>query len=174
MFAVACFGCAEQVKKFEADMDDYSKIMVQALADRLAEAFAEALHHDMRVKHWGYSPEESCDASALHKIKYQGIRPAPGYPSQPDHTEKKAMWNLMGVHEKTGIELSDSLAMMPAAAVSALCFGHSKSSYFAVGEINKDQVEDYSKRKSMPVEQTERWLGSTLAYDTAPQNKDMK
>lgn len=151
MFAVACFGCDAMVAQYEAENDDYSKIMAQALADRLAEAFAEALHRDMRIDHWGYSEHEKAagkfDASELHKLNYQGIRPAPGYPSQPDHTEKRTMWDLMQIEAKAGIELSDSLAMMPASAVSALVFGHSKSSYFGVGDINKDQIVDYTKRK---------------------------
>lgn len=149
MFAVACFGCDAMVAKYEAENDDYSKIMAQALADRLAEAFAEAIHRDIRADIWGYSADEKgeFDASELHKLNYQGIRPAPGYPSQPDHTEKQTMWDLLQIEAKTGIELSDSLAMMPASAVSALVFGHSKSSYFGVGELDKEQIVDYTARK---------------------------
>lgn len=149
MFAVACFGCDKMVAKYEAENDDYSKIMAQALADRLAEAFAEAVHREIRADIWGYSEHEKgeFDAAELHKLNYQGIRPAPGYPSQPDHTEKRTMWDLMQVEAKVGIELSDSLAMMPASAVSALVFGHSKSSYFGVGNVNKDQIVDYTARK---------------------------
>ena len=149
MFAVATFGCDKMVAKYEAENDDYSKIMAQALADRLAEAFAEAVHRDIRNDIWGYSEHEKgdFDAADLHKLNYQGIRPAPGYPSQPDHTEKKTMWDLMDIHGKCGIELSESLAMMPASAVSALVFGHNKSSYFGVGDIDKDQIVDYTKRK---------------------------
>ena len=177
MFAVGVFGCEKLVAKYEAENDDYSKIMAQALADRFAEAFAEALHREIRADIWGYSPDEmgkDVDAQELHKLHYQGIRPAPGYPSQPDHTEKRTMWDLMQVEAKTGIELSDALAvrfplsltlvvfqlatepmvplgqMMPAAAVSALVFGHNKSCYFNVGKVDKDQIVDYTERKVRP------------------------
>jgi 5-methyltetrahydrofolate--homocysteine methyltransferase len=142
---------------------------VQALADRLAEGFAEKLHQDIRVSHWGYAPEEKCAAEDLHKINYEGIRPAPGYPSQPDHTEKRTMWDLMDAHALSGIELSESLAMMPASSVSALVFAHKQSSYFSLGEINPDQVADYAARKKMSVEDVERWLAPNLAYNTTPQ-----
>jgi len=165
MFAVACFGCEEECARFEAQNDDYSKIMVQALADRLVEAFAEAVHKDIRTDYWGYAPEESLSEEDLLKIKYQGIRPAPGYPSQPDHTEKSTMWNLLKVHENTGIELSESLSMMPASSVSALVFAHKQSQYFAVGQITKEQVAHYAERKGMDMETMERWLSPILAYD---------
>jgi 5-methyltetrahydrofolate--homocysteine methyltransferase len=167
MFAVACMGCEAQVEKFEAANDDYSKIMVQALADRLVEAFAEALHRDIRVDLWGYAQDESLDEADLLKIKYQGVRPAPGYPSQPDHTEKRTLWNLLKVEEQTGIRLSESLSMMPASSVSALVFAHKQSQYFAVGQITKDQVTSYAERKGYTVEVTERWLSSILSYDRA-------
>jgi len=176
MFAVGVFGCEKLVAKYEAENDDYSKIMAQALADRFAEAFAEALHREIRADIWGYSPEETgkdVDAQELHQLHYQGIRPAPGYPSQPDHTEKRTMWDLMQVEAKTGIVLSDALAvrfrsvscvvfqlatepmvplgqMMPAAAVSALVFGHNKSCYFNVGKVDKSQIVDYTERKVRP------------------------
>ena len=146
MFAVACFGCEEEGAKFEALQDDYSKIMVQALADRLVEAFAELIHKDIRMNLWGYAPDECLSEADLLKVKYQGIRPAPGYPSQPDHTEKSTMWKLMEVYEKTGIELSESLSMMPASSVSALVFAHKESQYFAVGQITKNQVDDYAAK----------------------------
>ena len=165
MFAVACFGCENEVKRFENAQDDYSKIMVQALADRLVEAFAEAVHKDMRTTMWGYAPDESLTEEDLLKVKYQGIRPAPGYPSQPDHTEKTTMWNLLKVKETCGIDLSESLSMLPASSVSALVFGHSESSYFAVGQICKDQVLSYSERKNKDVESMERWLAPILGYE---------
>ena len=165
MFAVSCFGCEDEVKRHEANNDDYSKIMVQALADRFVEAFAEAVHKEIRTKIWGYAPDEDISEADMLKIKYQGIRPAPGYPSQPDHTEKTTMWNLLDIHAKTGIELSDSLSMMPASSVSALVFAHEKSEYFAVGQIGKDQVQNYADRKGRDLENMERWLRPILNYD---------
>eukprot|EP00981_Chlorochromonas_danica_P005364 scaffold1084_cov250-Ochromonas_danica.AAC.15 len=165
MFAVACMGCDEQVAKFEAANDDYSKIMIQAIADRLVEAFAEKIHRDIRTDLWGYAADETLTETDLLKIKYQGIRPAPGYPSQPDHTEKITLWKLLQVEEKTGIRLSESLSMLPASAVSALVFAHKQSQYFAVGQITKDQVADYAERKGMPLDEMERWLGPILGYD---------
>lgn len=165
MFAVGVFGCDKLVAKYESDNDDYSKIMAQALADRLAEAFAEVLHRDMRKSTWGFSANESLDNTDLLKVKYQGIRPAPGYPSQPDHTEKRTMWNLLRCDTAIGLQLSDSLAMMPASAVSALVFGHSEAKYFAVGAIEKDQVKSYSERKGMELGDVERWLAPILNYD---------
>merc|ERR1711998_585423 len=164
-FAVACFGCEAEVTRHEAAQDDYSKIMVQALADRFVEAFAEAVHKDMRTTLWGYAPEEDLSNEDMLKVKYQGIRPAPGYPSQPDHTEKSTMWNLMKVAELSGIELSESLSMMPASSVSALVFGHQESQYFAVGQIGKDQVQNYAARKGMDIETMERWLSPILNYE---------
>jgi len=165
MFAVSCFGCDALVKHYEADNDDYSKIMAQALADRFVEAFAEHLHRTIRTELWGYAPDEKLDESDLLKIKYDGIRPAPGYPSQPDHTEKTTMWKVLQAKELAGIELSDSLSMMPASSVSALVFAHPGSEYFAVGEIGKDQVESYAARKNMELSKTERWLSPILNYD---------
>ncbi len=128
-FAVSCFGTDEEVMRHEKAGDDYSKIMVQALADRFVEAFAEALHRKIRTDMWGYSADESLSEEDLLKIKYQGIRPAPGYPSQPDHTEKPVMWDLLQVKELAGIELSESFSMMPASSVSALCFAHKEAQY---------------------------------------------
>jgi len=165
--AVACFGCDEQVKKFESQTDDYNKILVQAISDRLAEGFAEALHRDIRTTHWGYANDEVMDAAGLHKVQYAGIRPAPGYPSQPDHTEKRTMWDLLSIEQQTGIALTDSFAMMPASAVCALTFAHSSSAYFGLGEINPDQVKDYALRKDIGVDVCERWLAPNLAYDVA-------
>ena len=165
MFAVACFGTDEEAKKHEDAGDDYTKIMVQALADRFVEAFAEAVHKKIRVEMWGYASDEKLSEEDLLKVKYQGIRPAPGYPSQPDHTEKPTMWNLLGVKEKTGIELSESFSMMPASSVSALVFAHKDSQYFAVGQIAKDQVTDYANRKGKDLEYMERWLSPILGYE---------
>ncbi|XP_033624581.1 methionine synthase-like isoform X1 [Asterias rubens] len=164
-FAVSAgFGSKDLCEKYEKEYDDYSIIMVKALADRLAEAFAEELHERLRKEFWGYGNEELLETQDLLKIKYEGIRPAPGYPSQPDHTEKKTMWDLMEVETNCGIHLTESLAMEPAASVSGLYFAHPKSSYFAVGKITKDQVEDYASRKQMEVSEVERWLGPNLAY----------
>ncbi|XP_043915008.1 methionine synthase isoform X2 [Protopterus annectens] len=165
LFAVACFGAEKLSKMYETQYDDYSSIMVKALADRLAEAFAEELHERVRREFWGYSCNEQMSASDLFKVKYEGIRPAPGYPIQPDHTEKLTMWKLAKIEESTGIRLTESLAMTPAAAVSGLYFSNPKSFYFAVGKICKDQVEDYALRKQMSVEEVEKWLGPILAYD---------
>jgi 5-methyltetrahydrofolate--homocysteine methyltransferase len=165
MFAVSCFGCDDLVKKHESQNDDYSKIMAQALADRFVEAFAEYLHREIRVNLWGYAPDEHLGEADLLKIKYDGIRPAPGYPSQPDHTEKKTMWDLIKAKELAGIALSESLSMMPASSVSALVFAHPESEYFAVGQIGKDQVESYAARKGMKLDVCERWLSPILNYE---------
>jgi len=164
-FAVSIMGAEDMAAKFEEDMDDYSVIMVKALADRLAEAFAELLHERVRKDLWGYCSDEILDAKDLLRIKYQGIRPAPGYPSQPDHTEKLTMWELMNCEELTGIKLTESLAMDPAASVSAIFFAHPKAVYFSVGKICEDQVKDYAERKENTVEEIERWLSPILAYD---------
>lgn len=165
MFAVSCFGCEELVEKYEADNDDYTKIMTQALADRYVEAFAEYLHREIRLDMWGYAKDEKLDEADLLKIKYDGIRPAPGYPSQPDHTEKRTMWDTIKAKELAGTELSESYSMMPAASVSALVFAHPQSQYFAVGQIGKDQVTDYAKRKKFDLPVMERWLSPILNYD---------
>ena len=167
MFAVSCFGCDDLVKKFESEHDDFSKIMAQALADRLVEAFAEHLHKRIRTDLWGYAVNESLTESDLLKIKYEGIRPAPGYPSQPDHTEKSVMWDCIDAKALAGIELSESLSMMPAASVSALVFTHKQSQYFAVGQVTKDQVADYAKRKNMGLDKCERWLSPILGYENS-------
>ena len=130
----------------------------------MAEAFAEELHTRVRKEFWGYSPEEDLSAQDLHRVRYHGIRPAPGYPTQPDHTEKSTMWRLMDVTRTTGIQLTENLAMMPAASVSGLYFANPKSSYFSVGKVTKEQVLDYSKRKGEDLESTETWLSPILAY----------
>ncbi len=165
-FAVtAGIGVGDLVNRFEADHDDYNSIMTKALADRLAEAFAEHLHELVRKKYWGYSPEEEFSNDDLIKEKYKGIRPAPGYPAQPDHTEKSIIFDLLDVEENTSIRLTENLAMYPAASVSGLYFAHPKAKYFNVGKIGKDQVLDYHKRKGMSLDETERWLGPILNYD---------
>eukprot|EP00993_Chasmostoma_nieuportense_P001416 NODE_22_length_4479_cov_52.697151_g20_i0.p1 GENE.NODE_22_length_4479_cov_52.697151_g20_i0~~NODE_22_length_4479_cov_52.697151_g20_i0.p1 ORF type:complete len:1454 (+),score=388.59 NODE_22_length_4479_cov_52.697151_g20_i0:629-4363(+) len=164
MFAVATKGCEDLCKVFEAQNDDYSKIMAQALADRFVEAFAEKLHRDIRMELWGYATDEVLSTSDLLKIRYDGIRPAPGYPSQPDHTEKAVLWEMLQVKELAGIELSESYSMMPASSVSALVFAHPQSQYFAVGQITKDQVTSYAQRKGFELAKAERWLSSLLGY----------
>ncbi len=158
------FGIDEKVAAFERDNDDYSAILLKALADRLAEAFAELMHMRVRTEFWGYAKEEKLDASALIREEYQGIRPAPGYPAQPDHTEKTTIWKLLDVERNTGITLTESLAMMPTAAVSGLYFSHPDAQYFGIGKIEKDQVLSYADRKAMDVKDVERWLGPWLAY----------
>ncbi|WP_210464112.1 methionine synthase [Rufibacter roseolus] len=164
-FAVtAGIGLDELVQQFEADHDDYHSIMAKALADRLAEAFAEKLHEIVRKEIWAYEPEESLTNEDLIKEKYQGIRPAPGYPACPDHTEKTTLFQLLDVEKHTGITLTESLAMYPTAAVSGMYFAHKQSRYFGLGKIEKDQVTDYAQRKGMSVEETERWLSPNLNY----------
>ncbi|MHB1685874.1 MAG: methionine synthase [Ignavibacteriaceae bacterium] len=158
-------GVDELVKKYEVDHDDYSAIMVKSLADRLAEAFAEHLHELVRKNYWGYANEEKLSNQDLIKESYQGIRPAPGYPAQPDHTEKSIIFNLLDAEKNTGIKLTESLAMYPAASVSGLYFAHREAKYFNVGKIGKDQVADYRKRKGMSLEEAERWLSPILNYD---------
>ncbi|MFN8114989.1 MAG: methionine synthase [Bacteroidia bacterium] len=157
-------GIDEHVARFEKDHDDYSAIMLKALADRLAEAFAELMHKKVRTEIWGYAKNENLKNEDLIKEEYAGIRPAPGYPAQPDHTEKNTIWKLLDVEKNTGIILTESLAMVPTAAVSGLYFSHPQSHYFGIGKLNKEQIEDYAKRKNMKVEEVERWLGSVLAY----------
>ncbi|XP_041341436.1 methionine synthase isoform X2 [Pyrgilauda ruficollis] len=166
LFAVACFGVDDLCSEFRKQEDEYNVIMVKALGDRLAEAFAEELHERVRREFWAYSSSEQLDLSGLRKIKYEGIRPAPGYPSQPDHTEKLTMWKLANIEETTGIGLTESLAMIPASAVSGLYFSSPNSKYFAVGKICKDQVEDYALRKNLSVAEVEKWLEPILGYDT--------
>ncbi|XP_022354968.1 methionine synthase isoform X4 [Enhydra lutris kenyoni] len=166
LFAVACFGVEELSRAYEQECDDYSSIMVKALGDRLAEAFAEELHERVRRELWAYCRCEQLDVADLRRVRYKGIRPAPGYPSQPDHSEKLTMWKLADVERCTGIKLTESLAMAPASAVSGLYFSNLKSKYFSVGKISKDQIEDYALRKNMSVAEVEKWLGPILGYDT--------
>jgi len=165
-FAVtAGIGIEEHVKRFEADLDDYSAILLKAVADRFAEAAAEWMHYKVRTEYWAYSSEERLSNDELIKEKYQGIRPAPGYPACPDHTEKETLWELLSVEEQIGIKLTESMAMYPAASVSGWYFSHPKSKYFGLGQIAKDQVEDYAKRKGMSVAEMEKWLAPSLNYD---------
>jgi 5-methyltetrahydrofolate--homocysteine methyltransferase len=165
-FAVtAGIGIDAHVTRFEADHDDYSSIMLKALADRLAEAFAERLHQLVRTDLWRYQPDEQLDNDALIKEQYTGIRPAPGYAACPDHTEKGTLWQILKPDERIGLTLTESFAMLPTAAVSGWYFSHPDSRYFGVGRIQKDQVDDYAERKGMSLEQAERWLAPVLGYD---------
>ncbi|MDZ7604042.1 MAG: vitamin B12 dependent-methionine synthase activation domain-containing protein [Cyclobacteriaceae bacterium] len=165
-FVVSCgFGTDELVKKYEADHDDYNSIMVKALADRLAEACAEYVHERVRKDYWGYSRQENLTSEALISEEYSGIRPAPGYPACPDHLEKRKLFELLEAEKETGVFLTESYAMYPAASVSGWYFANKDARYFGLGKIQKDQVEDYARRKQMPVEEIERWLSPNLAYD---------
>jgi 5-methyltetrahydrofolate--homocysteine methyltransferase len=165
--AFACstgFGIDEHVARFEKAHDDYSAIMLKALADRLAEALAEYLHQKVRKDLWGYAKNEKLSNDELINESYDGIRPAPGYPAQPDHLEKLTIWKLLDVEKNTGITLTESLAMVPTAAVSGLYFAHTQSHYFGIGKITKEQVEDYAQRKGETFDKTEKWLGPVLGY----------
>jgi 5-methyltetrahydrofolate--homocysteine methyltransferase len=166
-FAVtAGLGSAERVAQFKKDNDDYAAIMLESLADRLAEAFAERLHERVRREFWAYAPDEALDGAGLLAEKYTGIRPAPGYPACPEHTEKRTIWELLDVATATGIELTESMAMWPGAAVSGLYFSHPQSRYFVLGRVGRDQVEDYARRKDWTVDEAERWLSPNLGYRT--------
>ncbi|MCK5444767.1 MAG: cobalamin-dependent protein, partial [Rhodospirillaceae bacterium] len=164
-FAVTTgIGLDEKSAEFKADHDDYSDILLKALADRLAEALAERLHERVRKDFWAYGAEEDLSNQDLIAEKYQGIRPAPGYPACPDHTEKSTLFKLLDATKATGIELTDSFAMMPTSSVSGFYFAHEEASYFGIGKIGKDQVEDYANRKALSVQETERWLAPNLGY----------
>jgi 5-methyltetrahydrofolate--homocysteine methyltransferase len=164
-FAVSTgFGLDEVVAAYKAAHDDYNAIMAEALADRLAEAFAEYLHQRVR-KEWGYGSQEKLSAEDLIEQRYRGIRPAGGYPASPDHTEKQTLWSLLDVEARTSIRLTESCAMWPGSSVSGLYFAHPQSKYFGVGKLGRDQVADLARRKSLPVTEMERWLGPWLAYD---------
>ena len=158
----AGFGSDELCQSFEKENDDYSSIMVKALADRFAEAFAEYLHKEVRIKHWGYSSNENFSNDDLIKEKYVGIRPAPGYPACPDHLEKNTIWKLLKVEEKIGVKLTESLAMWPAASVSGYYFANPNSKYFGLGKIDKDQVKDYSKRRKIGFKEASKWLNPNI------------
>lgn len=165
-FAVtAGVGIDERIEAFEKAHDDYNSIMLKALADRLAEAFAERMHQQVRKEFWGYASDESLSSSALIKEEYKGIRPAAGYPACPDHTEKDLIWDLMQVKENIGIWLTESKAMVPTAAVSGVYYGHPDAVYFGVGKINREQVEEYAARKGMSIQEVEQWLAPNLGYD---------
>jgi 5-methyltetrahydrofolate--homocysteine methyltransferase len=165
-FAVTTgIGIEVLLERFEKQHDDYNSIMVKALADRLAEAFAELMHARVRKEFWAYAETESLSNEELIAEKYQGIRPAPGYPACPDHTEKKRLFELLDAEKQLGIELTESYAMHPASSVSGFYFSHPDSTYFGLGKIAKDQVVDYAARKGMSVEEIERWLSPVLTYD---------
>ncbi len=165
-FAVtAGLGSAEKIAEFKAALDDYSAILLESIADRLAEAFAERMHERVRKEFWGYQPDEHLDNDELIGERYVGIRPAPGYPACPEHTEKLTLWTLMDVKERTGIELTESMAMWPGAAVSGWYFSHPQSQYFVVGRLAQDQVADYAKRKGWTLAEAERWLAPNLGYN---------
>jgi 5-methyltetrahydrofolate--homocysteine methyltransferase len=157
-------GVEQLASRFEAEHDDYSSIMLKALADRLAESFAEYLHRLVRVELWGYDAGEQLSAQELIRERYRGIRPAPGYPACPDHTEKGTLFELLDATATCGVSLSDSYAMSPASSVSGFYYAHPQSHYFAVGKIGRDQVEDLARRKGEPVATMERWLRPNLDY----------
>ena len=153
------------VERFKHANDDYSAIMAKALADRLAEALAERMHQRVRKEFWGYAPDEALAASELIAEKYRGIRPAPGYPAQPDHSEKATLFKLLDGEREIGVRLTESFAMWPGASVCGLYFSHPDSYYFGVGKIERDQAEDYAKRKKWTLAQAEKWLAPILNYD---------
>ncbi|MDP6994405.1 MAG: vitamin B12 dependent-methionine synthase activation domain-containing protein, partial [Woeseiaceae bacterium] len=170
-FAVtAGIGIDEHVERFEADHDDYSAILLKALADRLAEALAEYMHEKIRQEFWGYDKDERLANDDLIAEKYRGIRPAPGYPACPDHTEKAKLWELLDVERSIDLKLTDSFAMFPTAAVSGFYFSHPESKYFSVGKVSRDQVESYAERKGMDIAGIERWLAPNLGYDPSEAN----
>jgi 5-methyltetrahydrofolate--homocysteine methyltransferase len=165
-FAVtAGLGIDDRVAAYEAKHDDYNSIMLKALADRLAEALAELMHQRVRTEWWGYAQDENLPVDALIGEKYRGIRPAPGYPACPDHTEKGQLFELLGATDNAGIKLTESYAMLPAAAVSGFYFSHPQSQYFAVARIDRDQAEEYAARRGVTLAEVERWLASNLAYE---------
>jgi 5-methyltetrahydrofolate--homocysteine methyltransferase len=163
----AGIGEAEKSEQLKGANNDYDAILLKALADRLAEAFAERMHQRVRTEFWGYAPDERLSNEQLIAEKYRGIRPAPGYPAQPDHTEKATLFKLLDAEAAIGVQLTESFAMWPGAAVSGLYFSHPDSAYFGVGRIDRDQVEDYAKRKGWTVGEAERWLAPILSYDPA-------
>jgi 5-methyltetrahydrofolate--homocysteine methyltransferase len=164
-FAVtAGIGVPEKTTEFKDALDDYSAILLESLADRLAEAFAERLHERVRTEFWGYS-DESLSSDDLIAERYTGIRPAPGYPACPDHTEKQKVWELLDVQNATGMELTESMAMWPGASVSGMYYSHPESRYFVVGRLGRDQVADYAERKGWTLAETEKWLSPNLGYD---------
>ncbi len=157
------FGVASRAVQFEKELDDYNSIMLKALADRLAEAFAEYLHLKVRKESWGYASDENLANTSLIKEEYKGIRPAPGYPACPDHLEKLTIWELLNVEEQIDVKLTESLAMWPAASVSGYYIGHPESRYFGLGKIKEDQVADYATRKGISIEKAMKWLNPNIA-----------
>ena len=160
----AGFGTEELAQKYRAEHDDYNAILVQALSDRFAEAFAEYLHHQIRTKYWGYASDENLDNEQLIKEEYKGIRPAPGYPACPDHLDKRVIWNLLKVEEKIGVQLTEGFAMWPAASVSGYYFAHPESKYFGLGKIKEDQLQEYLTRRNISEQEAKKWLNANLAF----------
>jgi 5-methyltetrahydrofolate--homocysteine methyltransferase len=167
-FVVTVHGAEALAAQARDDGDDYRAILIQSLADRLAEAYAEKLHAEVRREHWGYAPDEALGAEDLVRERYRGVRPAPGYPAQPDHTEKVTLFRVLEAERHTGAGLTEHLAMTPPSTVCGLYLAHPDAAYFNVGVVARDQVEDYAARKGMPIEDAERWLGPVLAYDPEP------
>ena len=164
-FCVGVFGAQELADKYKKEGDDYNAIMAQAIADRFAEAFAEYLHKQVRIKHWGYALGEALSNDDLIKESYKGIRPAPGYPACPDHLEKETIWELLDVEKQIGVQLTESLAMWPAASVSGYYFANKEAKYFGLGKITDDQVTDYSKRKGITKQKARKWLHPVIAEE---------
>jgi 5-methyltetrahydrofolate--homocysteine methyltransferase len=165
-FAVtAGIGEEKYIQAFEAAKDDYSAILLRALSDRLAEAFAECLHEKVRKDYWGYAAEEKLTNDELIKEAYSGIRPAPGYPAQPEHSEKATLFKLLDATDQIGIRLTESYAMWPGSSVSGFYYAHPESRYFGVGKIERDQVDDYARRKGWTIQEAERWLAPLLNYN---------
>jgi 5-methyltetrahydrofolate--homocysteine methyltransferase len=167
-FAVSAGGIDERVAGFESKNDDYNAIMLKALADRLAEAFAEHLHERVRKEFWGYAAAEQLTSGDLIAETYRGIRPAPGYPACPDHLAKGPLFRILDAERNAAMQLTESYAMLPASAVSGFYLSHPESTYFAVGKIARDQVEDYARRAGLSVTEAEKWLAPALAYDPEP------
>ena len=157
-------GIEKLSEKFESKKDDYNSIMIKSIGDRIAEALAEMMHQKVRKIYWGYDKNENLSNQDLISELYRGIRPAPGYPACPDHTEKQTLFDLLEVSENLRVDLTESFAMKPASSVSGLYFSHPDSAYFGIGKINRDQVVDYANRKGVTIEQVEKWLGPNLSY----------
>ncbi len=158
------------MQAFRAAKDDYSAILLSALADRLAESFAERMHQRVRTEFWGYAADENLTNDELIAEKYAGIRPAPGYPAQPEHSEKATLFKLLGAHKQAGVQLTESYAMWPGSSVSGFYYAHPESRYFGVGKIERDQVEDYARRKGWNMDDAERWLARLLNYNPSEAN----
>jgi 5-methyltetrahydrofolate--homocysteine methyltransferase len=156
----------QKVTEFEANHDDYNAILLKAIADRFAEAFAERIHERVRREFWGYGVTEKLSNEDIIKERYDGIRPAPGYPACPDHSGKPQLFDLLSAEKRAGVILTENFAMLPAASVSGYYFSHPESHYFGIGKINKDQVENYASRRDATIEQAEKWLQPSLGYDT--------